>query len=212
MICTPHLGSRLELCACLTSSMHEVSVTLRLWALHSIQLPVPLLSFNALQSSCSSSTTLRTVVTPHTSPRRRWSVMTSPTSPQNKFGFNSNFLWRKKFSEILQSEFCTTWQHWFHKAENSTGETRCKKSCDQFELYTLLANGKGSTPGCVIKRARGSRVCGKSGACMHTVSKKDLNSDELDIMRISRILRRFWRPTARWKPEKKPRCMRKNWT
>ena len=31
----------------------------------------------------------------------------------------------------------------------------------------------------------------ESGACMHTVSKKDLNSDALDIMKISRILRRF---------------------
>ena len=33
----------LKLCACLTSPMHVVSVTLRLWALHSIQLPLLLI-------------------------------------------------------------------------------------------------------------------------------------------------------------------------
>ena len=43
MICTPHRGPRLKLCASLMSSMHAVSVTLRLWALHSIQLPLLLI-------------------------------------------------------------------------------------------------------------------------------------------------------------------------
>ena len=38
-----HTTSWLKLCACLTSSMHVVSVTLRLWALHSIQLPLLLI-------------------------------------------------------------------------------------------------------------------------------------------------------------------------
>ena len=44
-----------------------------------------------------------------------------------------------------------------------------------------------------------------SGACMHMVSKKDLDSPELRMSRSRR-------PTARCKPEKKSRYMSKNWT
>ena len=51
-----------------------------------------------------------------------------------------------------------------------------------------------------------------SEASMRMVSKKDLNSAELETMRTSRVRRRWWRPTARCKPEKKPRYMSKNWT
>ena len=45
-ICTPHRGSSLS-CASLMSSMHAVSVTLRLWVLHSIQLPLLLILFQS---------------------------------------------------------------------------------------------------------------------------------------------------------------------
>ena len=41
---------------------------------------------------------------------------------------------------------------------------------------------------------------------MHMVSKKDLNSAELETMRTSRS------PTARCKPEKKPLKRSKTWT
>ena len=44
-----------------------------------------------------------------------------------------------------------------------------------------------------------------SGASMHVVSKRDRNSAEL-------VRRRWWRPTARYKPEKKRRKMSSNWT
>ena len=49
-----------------------------------------------------------------------------------------------------------------------------------------------------------------SGASMHLVSKRDLNSAELETMRTSRSP--TTRPTARCKPEKKRRYTSKNWT
>ena len=74
----------LKLCACLTSSMHVVSVTLRLWVLHSIQLPLLLIP---LQSPADPAALLppsmRTVVTLRTPPKRWWSTDESylPTKP-----------------------------------------------------------------------------------------------------------------------------------
>ena len=68
MICTPHRGSRFKLCARLTSSMHVVSVTLRLWALHSIQLPRLLILSQSPP-------------VPPAPPYRRWDLLMSPTSP-----------------------------------------------------------------------------------------------------------------------------------
>ena len=58
------------------------------------------------------------------------------------------------------------------------------------QSYIPLARGRLGTPGCVNNRAGGKRVCG--GSWGH-----------------GRVRRR---PTARCKPEKKPRYMSKNWT
>ena len=56
MIRKPHRGSRLKLWASLMSSMHVVSVTLRLWALHSMQLPLfPYSSSVSCSPSCTKS-------------------------------------------------------------------------------------------------------------------------------------------------------------
>ena len=49
-----------------------------------------------------------------------------------------------------------------------------------------------------------------SRASMHMVSKRDLNSAEPWGLR--RIRRRWWRPMARCKQEKKPQYLSKNWT
>ena len=51
-----------------------------------------------------------------------------------------------------------------------------------------------------------------SGASMHVVSKRDLNSAELETMRISKKPTTVMTATARCKPKKKPQCMSKNWT
>ena len=50
----------------------------------------------------------------------------------------------------------------------------------------LLAHGRMGTPGCVNERAGGKKFVVDSGACMHMVSKRDLNSAELETMRTSR--------------------------
>ena len=81
MICTPHRGSS---CVRISHVIHAYSER------YSSTLSSPFhptsssshsLSISCT-SSCTSSTTLRAVVTLRTSPKRRWSLMTSPTSPQ----------------------------------------------------------------------------------------------------------------------------------
>ena len=56
------------------------------------------------------------------------------------------------------------------------------------EGYILLSRGGMGTPGCVNKRAEPEEreFVVDSGASMHMVSKKDLNSDELETMRTPR--------------------------
>ena len=51
--------------------------------------------------------------------------------------------------------------------------------------YILLARGRMRPPGCGNKRVGGKRVCGRFRTCMHMVSKKDLNSAELETVRTS---------------------------
>ena len=65
-----------------------------------------------------------------------------------------------------------------------------------------------------IKEPEGREFVVDFGASMHMVSKKGLNSAELETMRKGHqgVLRRWWRPTARCKPEQKSRYMSKNWT
>ena len=52
------------------------------------------------------------------------------------------------------------------------------------QSYTRLARGGMGTPGCVNKSLRKEFVV-DSGASMHKVSKRDLNSPELETMRAS---------------------------
>ena len=55
------------------------------------------------------------------------------------------------------------------------------------QSYILLARGRMGSPGCVKKRAGGKReFAADSGASMHMVSKRDLNSAELETVRTSR--------------------------
>ena len=55
------------------------------------------------------------------------------------------------------------------------------------QTYILLDRGRKGTPGCVNKRAGGKReFAADSGASMHMVSKRDLNSAEVETMRTSR--------------------------
>ena len=53
------------------------------------------------------------------------------------------------------------------------------------QSYVVVARGRMGTPGCVIKRA-GREFEVDSGASMHMVCKRDLNSAELETMRTSR--------------------------
>ena len=81
--CTPHRVAQVVRVFALISSMHEVSVTLRLWALHSIQLPLFFYSSSISRSSCCQSLLLRElVVTLCTPPTRRWTLLTNPTHTQ----------------------------------------------------------------------------------------------------------------------------------
>ena len=86
--CTPHRVAQVVRVFALISSMDEVSVTLRLWDLHSIQLPLlfilPLLSI-LLQSPAVPVALLLPrglVVTLCTTPTRRWGLRTNPTPTQ----------------------------------------------------------------------------------------------------------------------------------
>ena len=63
------------------SSMHAVSVTLPLCVLHSITSSSHSLTISC-SPSCTSSTILRALVTLRTPPRRRWTPVTNPASPQ----------------------------------------------------------------------------------------------------------------------------------
>ena len=80
---TTSRGSRLK-CArvCLISSMHEVSVSLRLWALHSHPTSSSPYSPSISLSSCCPPTSTRIVVTLCTPPTRRWILRTNPTPAQ----------------------------------------------------------------------------------------------------------------------------------
>ena len=60
----------------------------------------------------------------------------------------------------------------------------CTSSKRTTKLHCVLACGKVGTPGCINNRAREFVV--DSGASMHMVSKRDLNSAKLETMRTSR--------------------------
>ena len=102
--CTPHRVAQVVRVFALISSMHEVSVTLRLWALHSIQLP---LLFILLQSRAVPGALqlprgyVVTVCTPRT---RRWGLRTNPTPAQCK-----------RLVPIFQCKYCAPhrncWPH-----------------------------------------------------------------------------------------------------
>ena len=88
--CTPHPVAQVVRVFALISSMHEVSVTLRLWALHSIQLPLlfvlPLLSI-LLQSPAVPAALLLPrglVVTLCTPPTMRCGLRTNPSPTHQK--------------------------------------------------------------------------------------------------------------------------------
>ena len=70
----------LKLCACLISSMHEAGVTLRPWALHSIQLPLLLIHLQFPAAPPALLLPRGQVVTLCTPPTRRWGLRTNPTS------------------------------------------------------------------------------------------------------------------------------------
>ena len=51
-----------------------------------------------------------------------------------------------------------------------------------------------------------------SGASMHMLSRKDLNSAELDTVRISRNLQRLSQPVEKWKQMRKQQCTSTAWS
>ena len=191
--------------------MHVVSFTLRLWALHSIQLPLPLLLFQPCSPSCFSSTTLRTVVTLRTSPKKEMSVLTSYFTTE-QVRLQLEFFYDGKSSpKYSNPNYARNDSIGFSKRKTVREKPDAKSFGINSKSTPYSQTEKGVLPVASTKEPEEIEFVVESGACMHTVSKKDLNSDELNIMRTSRILRRFWRPTARRKPEK-PRKMLKNWT
>ena len=87
MMCTPHRGSSLS-CARL-SPFHPTSSSS-----HSLSI--------SCSPSCTSSTTLRAVVTLRTSPKRRWTQLTNPTSSQPK-NYDLMETYVESYTELLTS-------------------------------------------------------------------------------------------------------------
>ena len=95
----------------LISSMHEVSVTLRLWALHSMQLPTLLILLQFPVAPTALLLPRGYVVTLCTPPNRRWGQLTSPTPSQINYlinlrekraGYASN--WTEEKELVLQED------------------------------------------------------------------------------------------------------------
>ena len=80
--CTPHRVAQVVRVFALISSMHEESVTLRLWALHSIQLPRLLIRLQFPAAPAALPLLRGLVVTLWTPPTRRWGLRTNPSYAQ----------------------------------------------------------------------------------------------------------------------------------
>ena len=63
----------------------------------------------------------------------------------------------------------------------------------------------------VIRSKTGGKFVVDYGASMDMLSRKDLTSAELETVKVSKIRRRLWQPTAKCKQKKKRQCMPKNW-
>ena len=61
------------------------------------------------------------------------------------------------------------------------------------------------------KKPEERKIVVDSGASMHMLHRKDLNSAKLEIVRVSKVLRRLLQPTAKCKQKKKRPCTSKNW-
>ena len=80
--CTPHRVAQVVRVFALISSMHEVSVALRLWALHSMQLPLLFLHLQFPAVPADLLLPRGSVVALCTPPTRRWGLRTNPTPTQ----------------------------------------------------------------------------------------------------------------------------------
>ena len=84
-------------------------------------------------------------------------------------------------------------------------------SSKQIQGCILLSRGGMGIPGCVNKRAGGKRVCSwfRRLVCISS-ARKTLTLPSWRPWGYRKILRRWWRPMARCKPEKNPLKMSKN--
>ena len=76
--------------------------------------------------------------------------------------------------------------------------------------YILLALGRMGTAS--TKEPEEREFVVDSGACMHRVSKKDLNSAELETVKISRNPTTVMTASGEVQTMEEPRCKSKNWT
>ena len=132
---------------------------------------------------------------------------------------------KKQMSQFFISEIPTVWHLRTSPLEVTERQQRCArgkawnlakniyklKEKDEATFYSPA--GEWVLPAASTKEPEEREFVVDSWASMHMVSEKDLNSAELkDREKHRGFRRRWWRPTARCKPEKKRRCMSKNWT
>ena len=89
--CTPHRGSSFT-CARHLRSSHDERISSTLSPPSPSTSSSSHSSFTTCTSSCTSSTTLRAVVTLRTSPERRWTPLTTPTSSQPLQGLSNSYM------------------------------------------------------------------------------------------------------------------------
>ena len=112
--------------------------------------------------------------------------------------------------------------------DRSHEETERQQRCARSKAWNLAKNiyklkekdkttfyspaGEWVLPAASTKEPEEREFVVDSGAGMHMVSKKTLTLPSWRPWGHRGVLRRWWRPTARCKQEKKPRYMSKNWT
>ena len=90
-----------------------------------------------------------------------------------------------KFEDRSQEE--TKWQeHWAREAAWRLAKKNLKIKGEK-EHSILLAYGKVVSPFTILNETGGKRICGGLRASMYMISRKDLNSADLETVKVSRI-------------------------
>ena len=132
--CTPHRVAQVRVFA-LISSMHEVSVTLRLWSLHSIQLPTLPILLQSPAALAALQLPRGYVVTLCTPPTRRWGLRTNPTPTQSKQALSRRLqAWhlQKKLVRRLDSLVRVSWRVERGQTRNACAWPGHRRRCSEW--------------------------------------------------------------------------------